>query len=190
MRVHAEEAGNEPFTLAFRIPGWCKGAYKAYALGKEITTDIIGGVKAREENGYLYLTGSWKDGDEIRLEFDMPLRIVSANPKVRENTGKVAFTRGPITYCMEQADNGDNLWEIAVLPEPGDLVEGEIAGVPMTFIDVPAVRIKREETQSLYSDYVPGRVESITARLIPYFAWANRGEGEMRVWIPVVTREV
>ena len=88
---------------------------------------------------------------------------------------------------MEQADNGAKLWEIAVLPEEIDKAGfgfGEIEGVKMGLIDVPALRIRKEETGELYRDYAPGKEEKMSLRLIPYFAWANRGEGEMRVWIP------
>ena len=204
VRVHTTEGGEAssdeapacgPFTLAFRIPGWCKGEYQALVQGEEISiidTDKEPSqqrdITAREQDGYLYLTSDWQKNTEICLNFSMTLRVIVSNPKVRENADKVAFTRGPITYCMEQADNGEDLWEIAVLPEELDKAEtaqGEINGVPVTFIDMPAVRTRREATSSLYSDYVPATTERITARLIPYFAWANRGEGQMRVWIPV-----
>ena len=60
-------------------------------------------------DGYLYLTGEWRDGDTVTFDFPMPVRMLAANPLVREDAGKVAFVRGPITFCAEEKDNGANL---------------------------------------------------------------------------------
>ena len=123
------------------------------------------------------------------IDFETRIRAVASNLLVKENAGKVAFTKGPITYCMEEADNGGDLWDISVLPGNPELLreeEGEISGVPVTFIIVPAARIRRESNDSLYMDYEEPDVEMINVRLVPYFAWANRWEGQMRVWIPVL----
>ena len=184
--VHVKEKG-EPFTLSFRIPGWCRGSYSVSVDGKEIHPSDEGSGDVKEADGYFYITSDWKDGSVIELKFEAKIRAIMANDRVLENAGKVAFTKGPITYCMEQADNGAKLWEIAVLPEEIDKAGfsfGEIEGVKMGLIDVPALRIRKEETGELYRDYAPGKEEKLSLRLIPYFAWANRGEGEMRVWIP------
>ncbi len=187
MHVHAGD-NKKTFSVAFRIPGWCKGKYKAFVNGKEISELAKEGVSVREEDGYLYLTSAWTGDVAIRLEFEILVRAISSNPAVKENAGKVAFMRGPVTYCMEEADNGTDLWEICVKPgelEKAECIEGDIEGVPMTFIDVPAVHIKHDECDELYSDYKESTRENVKVRLIPYFSWANRGEGQMRVWIPV-----
>ncbi len=186
MRIKPKDDGAS-LTVAFRIPGWCGGRYRLLIDGKEISATCADDISISERDGYLYLTSDWLDETEIRLEFETKIRALASNPRVKENTGKVAFTRGPVTYCMEEADNGSDLWEIALLPDKLDLaeaIEGEIAGVPVTFIDTPAVRIHSKSTSALYADYSAAEIEKTTARLVPYFAWANRGEGQMRVWIP------
>jgi len=185
--VHVKEKG-EAFTLAFRIPGWCKGKYSAFINGKDVLSSDEGSFEVKESDGYLYIFSTWNEDVQIELKFETKIRMISSNEKVRENAGKVAFTKGPVTYCMEQADNGENLWEIAVLADEFEKAGssfGYIEGAKMEFIDVPAIRIKKDETGELYSDYTPGKEERVSLKLIPYFAWANRGEGEMRVWIPI-----
>ncbi len=177
------------FSIAFRIPDWCRGRYSVFVNGKELSEITKDCIDVKEKCGYLYLTSEWAEETTIRLEFSTEIRAISSNSSVKENAGKVAFTKGPITYCMEEADNGRDLWDIYVLPK--QLVQarsfmGDISGVKMTFLEVPALRIKQAESNCLYTDYSEGTRESISVKLVPYFAWANRGEGEMRVWVPAM----
>ena len=79
----------------------------------------------------MLLERTWKNGDEISLEMDMPVQLMEADPRVREDVGKVAVTRGPVVYCLEEADNGDQLQEN--LPE-------RRAGIPR---GIPAGSFKR-----------------------------------------------
>ena len=187
MKVKALESG-KPFTLAFRIPGWCRGTFKAYAFGKELSEIPESQISVKQEDGYLYLTSDWSEETKIDLEFDTRIRAISSNASVKENTGKVAFTKGPITYCMENADNDGDLWELSVSAKELDKVsttKGNVQNVSVDFIDVPAIRTKTEASDTLYTDYTESAKEKTCIRLVPYFAWANRGEGQMRVWIPV-----
>lgn len=155
-------------------------------------------VTVRLEKGYAYLTGEWRDGDEIFLTFPMESRMISANTKVRENVGKVAFTRGPICYCLEEADNGKNLHLLRVdekrlmTEEEGVLDLSTIAvertnelGHEMCILKVPGVRQPVAAAEGLYGDYVSVRGNEVTLTLIPYYAWNNRGEGEMQVWTAI-----
>lgn len=142
-------------------------------------------------NGYLYLTGKWHDGDEIYLTFPMEVRCIRANTKVREDIGKVAFLRGPICFCMEEADNGKNLHLLKA--DTGKLSQIRVErsyelGHESCILKVPGKRRKPEERAAgLYAEYVPEAERAAwtdaTLTLIPYYAWSNRGEGEMRVWI-------
>lgn len=211
------QAAPVPGTLAFRIPGW-SGDWHA---------DVVCGRKKQEanriENGYLYVTGFWQEGDFISLEFAMDVHMKTADPRVREDLGRAAFVRGPITYCAEEADNGANLHLYRVdpaalgaaakggnAPAEGESVaaakggnapaEGESAatakpggirvemtdrlGHPMAVLRVPAKRLVMAEGP-LYRDYAPPAEDDAVLTLIPYYAWANRGEGEMTVWLRV-----
>lgn len=139
--------------------------------------------------GYLYLTEIWQEGDEILLHFPMEVHCVQANSRVRENIGKVAFTRGPICYCMEQADNGADL-QLCRADVKGTALKNITVepfhklGYEMRSIKIPGKRyMASPETDTLYSQYMEPQKEDATLTLIPYYAWNNRGEGEMSVWI-------
>jgi DUF1680 family protein len=142
------------------------------------------------EGGYIYIRRQWQDGDRLVFDFPMEVTAVEANPKVREDIGKVAFTRGPIVYCMEEADNGDNLHlcqveEQILLSGKGiEVVENHALGHRVNVLEVPGVRtLPQDKDTSLYRKVSEASEKKVTLRLIPYYAWNNRGEGEMSVWI-------
>lgn len=154
-------------------------------------------VTVRLEKGYVYLTGDWRDGDEIYLTFSMETRMIMANTKVRENVGKVAFARGPVCYCMEEADNGKDLHLLRADAEKLMTAEGVLdlssvavertneLGHEMCILKVPGNRLSKSEKGGLYSEYKSVRGSAVTMKLIPYYAWNNRGEGEMQVWMAI-----
>lgn len=144
------------------------------------------------EKGYLYLTAAWQDGDVICLDFPMEVRCVTADYRVRENTGKIAFTRGPVCYCMEEADNGGSLHLCRVdVRRIGEDKEGirvetsDALGHEMRILKISGRRAEPtvHAEGALYGDYAPCKEKETTLTLIPYYAWSNRGEGEMSVWI-------
>lgn len=118
------------------------------------------------------------------LDFSMPVERIKAHPQVRANAGKVALQRGPIVYCLEEVDNGPNLANL-FLPrdaqleahfEP-DLLEGVVV------ITGTAERMDESAwNDELYRPIEP-RTYQVPFRAIPYYAWCNRGEGEMTVWV-------
>ena len=165
-------SGSGEGTLAFRIPEW-SGAWHCSAPGKE----------AREEEGYLFLRGRWQEGDTVSLDFSMPVRALTGHPLIRETAHQVCFSRGPLVYCAEEKDNGPLLHLLRALPEAEARVEWqEIGGVDLPVLRMDALR--QEVTDgALYRPLAAPRESGVTLRLIPYFAWANRGKGEMRVWL-------
>ena len=211
----AGSVASATFTLAFRLPGWT-GSVDAAADAISATGEADGARVTREiRDGYVYFSGEWHDGDEVTFDFPMPVRMMAANPMVREDAGRVAFVRGPITFCAEGADNGDNLHllhadvdAIVADPEAVKVVpftfhagaagidadgQGEVDEVArdMVRLEVPAWRepVPSGTTADsaafapLYAPYQPVKREAATATLIPYFAWANRGENEMTVFL-------
>lgn len=156
-------------------------------------TEAGGGISGQQaavsyREGYLYLDGVWQDGDQILLEMDMPVRILEADPRVREDIGKVAIARGPVVYCMEEADNGKDLHlcrlDLQTLrtSDIGTEVTEEM-GHPMTVLKVPGKRLLPAESAGLYRAARPPREQDVVLRMVPYYAWNNRGEGEMSVWV-------
>jgi DUF1680 family protein len=112
----------------------------------------------------------------------MPVERVRANPRVNANLGKVALLRGPLVYCLESEDNGKDLGALC-LPVDSSLAakfDPALLG-GMVVLEGNAAR-QAIADDILYSTEKP-RKEAVRIRAIPYYAWDNRGEGEMRVWI-------
>ncbi|EPR27565.1 putative cytosolic protein [Geobacillus sp. WSUCF1] len=175
LTVSAESA--QEFTLGLRIPGWCRGA-EVTINGENVD------IAPLTKKGYAYIRRVWRQGDEMVLHFSMPVERIKAHPQVRVNAGKVALQRGPIVYCLEEVDNGPNLANL-FLPrdaqleahfEP-DLLEGVVV------ITGTAERVDESAwNDELYRPIEP-RTYQVPFRAIPYYAWCNRGEGEMTVWV-------
>ncbi|MGN8197330.1 glycoside hydrolase family 127 protein [Salinisphaera sp. RV14] len=164
-------------TVALRIPAW--------AAGFEIRVNGETQTATPDGNGYVALARDWRAGDTIELALDMPARRVHPNPAVRHDAGQVALQRGPLVYCLEQADNGPGLHRL-LLPCNADIEtkpgEDILRGMTLLTADT-----RREKTAapdaSLYRYDRPAQWHPHQAVFVPYFAWANRGEGEMRVWV-------
>lgn len=162
-------------TVALRIPHW----------GENYTLKGAKDAKIWRENGYLYLSKDWKD-DKITIEFPMEVRVLEADTRVREDIGKVAIMRGPVVYCIEEADNGKNLHLLKMNPETEFKVETEkICEETVVTVFGQGKRQIERKTNTLYAAYSPAQYEEITLKWIPYYTWANRGEGEMQVWTRV-----
>ena len=125
---------------------------------------------------------SRKNGDVIDLDFQMRVRVISSNPKVRSNCSKVAVSYGPMIYCLEQHDNPYSLDCIAIDPYSPAL--GDFSHQFNAFT-IKAKGFDLDfEASELYFDFSPTEPKPIDLTLIPYFAFANRSVGEMSVWLP------
>ena len=148
--------------IALRIPGWCR----SFTANREYVM----------KNGYAYIT---LDGcGEIELKFDMPVRMIAANRRVHASAGRVAVMRGPVVYCAEGVDNGNDMKSTTLdIHSKFELEESDFL-LPV----LKTAAYQPRETKNLYyeagDDY-----EEIPLTLIPYYAFANRGESEMQVWL-------
>jgi len=166
------------FTLAIRVPGWCKNA--------EITVngeDVKAAAVSRK--GYARITRVWRSGDRVEILLPMPIERIHAHPAVRANAGKVAIQRGPVVYCLEEVDNGPNLPDLS-LPQDAKLTLGgcdqSLGGAPVIHGVARRSAMTSQWKHVLYSPVALER-EEIAIRAVPYFAWGNREPGEMLVWI-------
>lgn len=143
--------------MRLRIPGWCK-SYVIKVNGAEVNPEI--------ESGYAVLPGRWKDGDVIELDMDMPVELVAADPRTKEDGGMRAVQRGPLVYCIEEVDNKDGFDELAISEDA-------------------------EFTTAFQKDLLKGVVTidakacGKTLKYIPYYSWDNREAGKMKVWVPL-----
>jgi DUF1680 family protein len=120
-----------------------------------------------------------RDGERVVLDLELPPRLIAAHPRVDAVRGQVALARGPVIYCVEQADHSVPLDRLRIDPErPPRAEDGRLTGVATV---APAAG------DVLYAEYAPPSHARAETRLtaIPYFRWANRGPGAMRVWIPI-----
>ena len=168
--ISAEEPAEA--TLAFRLPGWAENP-SVKAQGKQQTV----------KDGYVYLSGIWQDGEEITFDFPMPVQMWQADTRVREDIGCVAFTRGPITFCAEEADNGADLHLLTVDGSSIEVEKSSVFGHETVQIKVNGKREKASIGCQLYRRASAPELEDAIITLIPYYAWANRGLNEMRVWL-------
>lgn len=151
-----------PAVLAVRIPQWC--------------VEYTG----QTENGFAKFPVT--DGQTVTLELPMPLHFVQADPRVRSCAGRFAVMRGPILYCMESIDNGADLRDVELISDGNwEACSSDTYHVPIIEIDAQ----RRPKMNSLYAIRSLER-NRFRARLIPYFAFANRGRSDMLVWTTVV----
>jgi hypothetical protein len=178
-RIEVTVENNEPseFTYAVRIPGWCDN----YTL-------TVNGEKPdyQAEKGYAILKREWKNGDQITLNLEMTVKIVEANPLVREDIGKAAVMRGPIVYCLEECDNGAQLQQIYINANQkfSEKYEADLLNGVVT-LTTTGKRLSDAgwNGDMLYRTYTGKTFEDQELKLIPYYSWANRGIGEMTVWV-------
>jgi len=157
--------------LALRIPAWCE----KFDLN----------VKHELSEGYAKIT-NLAAGDEIELVLHMPVTVLEANPRVREDIGKVAVRRGPVVYCLEEADNGSDLHRV-YLPEGAEFSceydAGFLGGACL--LESRGMRLRQDgwDADTLYRKAGPAEFEDVELRWVPYYLWANRGVGEMVCWV-------
>ncbi len=165
------------FTVHLRIPGWAQGKpvpSDLYSYLNPECEEIVLAVNGFRwpielDQGFARIQRGWKKGDRITLELPMPIRRVLCSDRVEGNRGKVAVERGPVLYCAEWVDNDGSVFDLT-LPDDSELTTFErpymLGGI--TAVHGKACAASKEKEMVL----------------IPYYAWAHRGKGEMRVWLP------
>ena len=165
--------------MKLRIPAWCEN-YSLAVNGEKIQNVEV-------KNGYAVITRNWKQGDVIAFNMEMRTKLVEANPLVEEARGQVAVQRGPIIYCVESQDlNGVSIDDIAIPDDAKfDVVETTIEGSKIMALETEAYNRSEASWKGTLYREVGKNKQKTKIRLVPYYAWGNRGEGEMAVWIQV-----
>jgi DUF1680 family protein len=181
------------FSLLVRIPGWAQNTAIPSDLysfegssGKKTEIRINGTpVNYTMENGYAVLNRVWKKNDVVEVSLPMEVRRVIASDKVKGDEGRIALQRGPIIYCAEWSDNNGRTSNI-VLP-PGASFTAEYKPAMLNGIEV-----LKSEAKAVIVNEKQNSITTITQPFmaIPYYAWANRGKGEMTVWIPERIKDI
>lgn len=187
IQIEVSPRGKQEFALKIRIPGWLReevvpSDLYTYTDDKNLKYTIkVNGepVEGTLDKGYFVINRNWKKGDRVAVHFDMEPRTVRADTKVEADRGKIAVERGPLVYCAEWPDNDFSVLSVFMNKKPQFRIEKK----PDLLYGIN--RLKTTDAQSLSYDE-NGRLQTkdVSLTLIPYYAWAHRGSGEMAVWLP------
>ena len=186
VRLHVDPDRSARFGVRVRIPGWSAAQvipgdlYRFVDRPREPVTLTVNGTRTplRVDRGFAVIDRTWNAGDVIELNLPMPVRRVVARDEVRDDAGRVALARGPLVYAAEWPDNGGRALNIVVpdgAPLSAEFRRDLLGGVTVITGSAQAVE-RRGEGPPV------ARPHRLVA--IPYFAWANRGMGEMQTWLP------
>lgn len=173
VRILVDPAEPVDFALCVRIPEWAH----------ELTSDLPGLVGESEfENGYAVFRKEWRRGDVLTLQFEMGPRWIAADPRVRDNIGRVALTRGPLVYCAESVDLG--FAPQLLMTDTERPIESQWSDQLGGLVRLSAEALAQTETAAgpLYTEDEAIEYRAAQPSLIPYYAWANRGASDMQVW--------
>ena len=171
--------------MHIRIPGWAKGELlpgglyhypEDETLPENEVILKVNGRRIRKINmnrGYALIERKWKKGDKVELKLPMNVRVLAGSSRIKDAQGKVVLMRGPMVYCLEEIDNEDYFDdpdEVYLLPDgfKAEYRENLLNGV-VSISGTASLCIKEE---------------AIDITAIPYYAWSNRGQGQMKVWLP------
>ena len=181
IRIKIKAAPEKEFALKLRIPGWAKAA-AVRINNRPVDT-------ALKLSSYHELRRLWKIGDTVDLDLQMDTELIEANPLVEETFGEVAVKRGPIVYCLESIDlpKGVKPLDVSILPDTKFRAryDQRLLGGVAVIEGLALARPNSNWSGQLYRELRPSKPALIKLRLIPYSVWANRGPGEMSVWLPL-----
>jgi len=179
--------------LRIRLPGWAQNeaipsdlySYEA-SPAQKIGIKVNGApVDYHIEKGYAVISKKWKKGDEIEMNLPMNVQRVVASANLKDDTGKVALQRGPLMYCAEWKDNDGKATNI-IVPKNATF---DSAYEPSLLNGVMVLKAKVKSVNiDAASQTISTETKTMTA--IPYYSWANRGEGEMTVWFPEQVKDI
>lgn len=193
LKFKINPASSFNFSLMVRIPGWARNeeipsdlySFKNSSAAKPVVTINGEPVTYTMQNGYAMINRNWKKNDLVEVKLPMEVQRIVANAKVKNNVGRVALQRGPLVYCAEWVDNNGKASNLILPSEAPFTTEYKadlLNGVVVIKSNVPAILLD-------------SKGENITTTrqpffAIPYYAWANRGKGEMQVWFPEKIKDV
>lgn len=188
LTVDKNSAGT--FAMKIRIPGWVRNQVVpsdlyTYSDGKRPSYSVkVNGeeVSSALEQGYFTIERKWKKGDRVELQLDMEVRTVKANGKVEADRGRVAVERGPIVYCAEWPDNDFNVLSLLMNQHP----QFKVVEKPDLLYGLNQIKTSVQTLEYDEQGRLLAKDRQLT--LIPYYAWAHRGPGNMAVWLPSEVR--
>ena len=173
-------ASKKAFSMNFRIPEWCEKATLT-VNGKPVDADISAGK-------YAEVNRVWKKGDVVELNLAMTVKLMESNPLVEETRNQTVVKRGPLVYCLESMDvEGGQSIDNVLIPANIQLTPNKITidGSPIVALDGEAQLMNEGSWKGTLYKQVSDSSKKVKIRLIPYYAWGNRGKADMTVWMPL-----
>ncbi|MEX0321020.1 MAG: glycoside hydrolase family 127 protein [Puniceicoccaceae bacterium] len=180
VKITIEACKDEPFEIMLRVPDWARGS-SIMVNGEAAGADAIPGK-------FAVLSQTWKAGDVVELNMPMEIKLIEGHNRIEEVRNQVAIKRGPFVYCVESPD----------LPEDAGIVDVYFSGdTELSLMKQPdllggvttihgKVLLRQDNAPGMYREVKKPEFISHDAQFVPYFAWSNRGEAEMTVFMPVI----
>ncbi len=189
VKLVIHQAPAKTMSVRLRVPGWANSSTVA-VNGTTVSQPPI-------EQGYVLLSRTWQAGDEIILSLPCDAQLIAADPRVEETRNQVAVRRGPVLYCVESPDlpAGIRVPDVhlpsdATFKTSAGLADSKLPlGEEIVTLDLQGLCRDESTWDELYRPLSQDGLRPFDLRLIPYFAWANRGPSAMSVWIPVVLKD-
>jgi DUF1680 family protein len=180
VKITIRECKHDPFELMLRIPEWAAGT-RIQMNGQDVDIEVVPGTFAKIER-------VWKPGDVVALEMPMEIQLIEGHPRIEEVRNQVALKRGPVVYCIESPDLPKNTGILDVyFPKSSKLVtkyRPSLLGGLTTITG--KVLLRSDKREGMYRRLTEPVWESVETMFVPYYAWCNRGQSEMTVFMPIV----
>ena len=186
LRLTVEAAPDRAIAVKLRVPGWLHAdAATLLVNGQPVSATLTAGT-------YAEIKRTWRAGDTIQFTMDFQPVLLEANPLVEETVNQVALKCGPLVYCVESNDlpAGVRLRDVALslLAKPAFTSHREtLVNAAVRTLTFPALALSREgwTSRELYREAAARAPRAITLKAVPYYAWGNRGDTDMSVWLPI-----
>ncbi|MGQ1910852.1 glycoside hydrolase family 127 protein [Marinifilum sp. RC60d5] len=180
VKITVDKCKKDAFQLRLRIPDWANGS-KIFVNGKDAGVNVKAGT-------YALVDRKWKKGDVISLDMPMEAKLMEGNPLIEEVRNQVAVKRGPVVYCAESTDLPKETGILDVFLPYKSKLKAEykpnfLGGVSTISADV---KLRKVDENEMYSEVKNVEWETYKTQFVPYFAWSNRGQSEMTVWMPIL----
>src|SRR4051794_14638954 len=181
VRITIDQAPGRPCSLSLRIPGWAREA--------SLRVNGTPWAGRLEPGTYAEVDRAWSSGDVLELDLPMPVRLLEAHPLVEETRNQVAVQRGPIVYCLESVDLPSDVKLSDVVIPHAIALKPRYDPALLSGVAVLEGRAQawpeRDWSNELYRDLADSKPSTFDVKLVPYYAWGNRGHSEMTVWMPL-----
>ncbi|HUX57874.1 MAG TPA: glycoside hydrolase family 127 protein [Bacteroidales bacterium] len=180
VKITMQECKEDAFEVLLRIPSWAEGS-RVTVNGRDAGVKVVPGAYAKIER-------SWKKGDVVTLDMPMNITFVEGNPRIEEVRNQVAIKRGPVVYCIESPDLPADAKILEVYIRSNADLKAEYRPDFLGGLSTikGEVLIRKDNKEGMYRAMKNPTFKTVKTQFVPYYAWSNRGDSEMTVFLPVI----